>query len=95
MAEIGNLDLLPADKPAQRAHLGMRQGEKGVEEPQLMHHFERRGVDRVAAEVAQKVAVLFHHRDIDPGARQEKPEHHPGRTAAGNGAGHAIGAIHP
>ena len=53
-----------------------------VEQAQLVHHFQRRRMDRVAAEVAQEIGVLFQHDDVDAGAGQQKPEHHPGRTAA-------------
>jgi hypothetical protein len=43
-------------------------------------------MDRVAAEVAEEVGVLLQHHDIDAGASEQKPEHHPGRPAAGDGA---------
>ena len=57
----------------------MRQAQEFVEEPQFLHDVQGRGMDRVAAEVAQEIGVLFHDNDIDAGARQQKPEHHPRR----------------
>src|SRR5215468_2912221 len=41
----------------------------------------------VAAEVAQEVGMLLQHRHLDAGTRQQKPKHHPGRSAAGDAAG--------
>jgi hypothetical protein len=50
----------------------MRQLQQIVQQPQLVHHFERRGMDRVAAEVAQKVGVLLQHQHVHAGARQQQ-----------------------
>ena len=47
-----------------------------------MHGFKSRGMDRVAAEVAQEVRVLFENQDFDSRPRQEVSEHHPGGAAA-------------
>ena len=71
MGEIGDPDLAVADDAAQLAHFLMRARQKGLEEAQLVHDLQGRGVDRVAAEVAQEIAVLFQDQDGDPGARQQ------------------------
>ena len=68
----------------------MRTRQKGLEQTQLMHDLQGRGVDRVAAEVAQEVAVFFEHEHRDPGTRQQKTEHDPSRAAAGDAAGDAM-----
>ena len=39
-------------------------------------------MDGIAAEIAEEIAVLFQYRHTDTGARQQKPQHHPGRAAA-------------
>ena len=39
---------------------------------------------RVTAKVAEEVGVLFEHGDADARAREEQPQHHAGRTAAGD-----------
>jgi hypothetical protein len=44
-------------------------------------------MNRVAAKVAEEVGMLFKHDDFNSGARQKEPEHHAGRTAAGDAAG--------
>src|SRR5206468_10599917 len=72
-------DALPIFIPDLAAEPGrflMRQFEKVFEDSQFMHHFERRRMDRVTAEVAQKIFVLFKHHDIDAGAREQKAKHH-------------------
>src|SRR5262245_11949426 len=56
--------------------------EQLLQQAQFMHHFQRRGVDRVTTEVAQKVAMFLEHDDIYPRPREQKSDHHPGRPAA-------------
>ena len=74
------------------AHLLVRQLEEFVEQAQLVHHLERRGVDGVAAKVAQEVRVLLQDDDVDAGARQQEAEHHAGRPAAARRTGGADSA---
>jgi hypothetical protein len=64
----------------------MRQFEELVEKPQFLHHVERRGMDRVAAKIAQEVGVLLEHRHVDAGARQQIAQHHAGGAAAHDAA---------
>ena len=52
-------------------NLLMRQLEKLVEQSQLVHHFQSRRMNRIAAKIAQEIAVLFQHQDFDAGARQQ------------------------
>ena len=52
-----------------------------VEQPQ------RAGVHGVAAEVAQEVGVLLHHRDVDAAAGEQQAQHDSRGTAAGDDAG--------
>ena len=84
--EIDELHAFVADLTAQPLDLLVRQLEELLEQPELVHQFERRGMDGVAAKVAQEIRVLLEHDDIDAGARQQEAEHHPGRPAAGNAA---------
>ena len=75
-----------ADARRELARLLVRPREELVEQAELVHDLQRRGVDGVAAEVAQEVGVLLEHDDVDAGAREQEAEHHPGRTAAGDAA---------
>ena len=84
--EIGEGDHLVADDSADLAHLLVRQLEERLEQAKLVHHLQRRGVDRVAAEIAQEVRVLLQNDDIDAGAREQKAEHHAGGPAPGDDA---------
>ena len=43
-------------------------------------------MNRIAAKIAEEIRVLFQHHNVDSGARQQKPEHHAGRAAAGDAA---------
>ena len=65
---------------------GVRQLEEFLQQPQLMHDLQGGGMHRVAAEIAQEVLVLLQHRDIHPGAGQQKAAHHARRAAAGDHA---------
>ena len=44
-----------------------------------------------AAEIPQKIRMLFQHHHVDAGARQQETKHHSRRTAAGNAAPHSHG----
>ena len=86
MLEVGKDDKVVSDKPSQLVYFLMRSLEEIVEQPELVHHFERRGMDGVAAEVAQEVGMLLEHEDIHTRTCEEKAEHHAGWSTAGDGA---------
>ena len=94
VGEIRDLDAGVADPALELAHLLVRPREELLEQAELIHHLQRRRMNGVAAKVAQEIAVLLEHHDLDAGARQEQAEHHPGRPAAGNGAGGLNGRRH-
>jgi hypothetical protein len=87
MGKVADGDARRADLAGQMIDARMRQPEKFLEQAEFMHQLERRRMDGVAAEVAQKVGVLLQHRHADAGTRQQKAEHHAGRAAADNAAG--------
>jgi hypothetical protein len=66
--------------------LVVRQLEKLVEQAELGHDFQRRGVNGVAAEIAQEVGMLLKHDNVDAGARQQEAEHPPAGSAADDAA---------
>ncbi len=76
-----------ADLAAEPFDFLVRQLQKLVEQPELVHQFERRGMNGVAAKVAEEIRVLFQNDNVDAGARQQKSQHDAGRPAAGNAAG--------
>ncbi len=86
MREIGDLHQFITDLRAELAHLLVRPLEELVDQAELIHELERRGMDGVAAEVAEEVLVLFQHDHIDAGPGQEKAQHDARRSAAGNRA---------
>ena len=64
--------------------------EEALEHPELVEDLHRRGVDRVAAEIAEEVGMLFEHLHRDAGAGEQQPGHHPrGAAADDQDVGHA------
>jgi hypothetical protein len=55
--------------------------EEPAEHAELVENFHRRGVDRVAAEIAEEVGVLLEHPHRDAGAREQQAGHDPGGAA--------------
>ncbi len=91
MGEIGDRDRLAADHGGKLLDFLMGQLEERLEQAELVHDLERRGVDGVAAEVAEEILVLLQHHDVDTGAGQQKSEHHAGGSASGNAAARGDG----
>ncbi len=88
MPEVGDGQSHLADLRVELVNLLMRQLEKLVEQSQLVHHLEGRGMNGIAAKIAQEIAVLFQHQDFNTGTRQQIAQHHAGRSAAGDAAAH-------
>ena len=86
MREIGKRDPLVADLRRELAHFLVRQLEERLEQAKLVHDLQRRGMDGIAAEVAQEVRMLFEHGHLDARAREQKSEHHACGSAAGDAA---------
>ena len=86
MGEVGDLHGRVADDAAEALHAPVRQLEEFIEQPELVHDLERRGMNGVAAEIAQEVGVLLQHHHVDAGAREQEAEHHAGGPAAGDAA---------
>ena len=86
MGKIGDFEKIIADLRAEAAGFLMRPAQELGEQAELVHDLEGRGMDRVAAEIAQKVGVLFEHQDRNAGAGQQQPEHHSGGSTSGDAA---------
>ena len=56
--------------------------EQLVEQAELLEDAQGRGMDRVAAEIAQEIVMLLEHRRAAAGAGEEQPRYHPGGPAA-------------
>ena len=76
--------------PVDLAHLLMRPAQELVEQAELVDQLERRGMDGVAAEIAEEVGVLLEHDHVDAGARQQEAQHHAGGSAADDAAAAAL-----
>jgi hypothetical protein len=82
--EIGDDAAGRAELERQMVGLLMRHLQQRIKDAELVHQLEGRGVDGVAAEIAEEVGVFFQYHDIDAGACQQQSRHHPGRPPAGN-----------
>jgi hypothetical protein len=68
------------------AKLVVRKLQEFVEEAKLVHHFERGGVDGIAAKIAQKIGMLLEDQDFNARAREKVRQDHSGRPSAGDAA---------
>src|SRR5258708_20571774 len=84
MREVANLDRFASHFAGEFPHLLMRALQELLENAKFIHQLQSGWMNRIAAEITQKIAVLFEHDHINTRARQQKAEHHPSRTAAGN-----------
>src|SRR2546426_1824033 len=84
MREIGDHDVAVSDLRRELRDLLVRQAQQRLEQPELVQNLQRRGVNRVAAEVAQEIGVLLQHQRAHAGAGEQQPEHHASRAAARN-----------
>jgi hypothetical protein len=64
----------------------VRQLVQAVGEANLVEYFQRRWMNRVAAEIAVEVGVRLEQADPDTGAREQQGQHHPARSAADDAA---------
>ena len=72
----------------------MRTPQELVEQPELVHDLEGRGMDRIPAEIAQEVGMFFEDENRDPGSGEQKAKHHAGGTPAGDAAANRNLGIH-
>jgi hypothetical protein len=64
----------------------MRYFEETIEQTELVHQLERRGMDSVAAKIAEEIGVLLQDDNVHAGAGEKKAQHHSRRPSAGNAA---------
>lgn len=86
MREIGHGYCEYAEDPVDLGSLLVRKLQQIIQQLELMHHLQCRGMDRVPAEVAEEIGVLLEHDDRHSGAGQHQAEHHPGRPTADDAA---------
>ena len=76
MREVRHLDARVAELREDPCHLLVRQLQEVLKPAELFHHSQRRGMDRVAAKIAEEILVLLEHRYLDAGACQKHAKHH-------------------
>src|SRR5262249_33066044 len=81
MPEIRERHLGVAEPRLQLGNLLVRKLQKSLEQAELVHELEGRGVEGVAAVIAEEVGVFFQHDDVGSGPREQEAQHHPGGAA--------------
>src|SRR6185312_8105380 len=94
VGEIGDRQVIRADLRRQVRHLVVRDLEELIEQAEFVHQLHGRGMNGVAAEIAEEVAVLFEHGDVDTGAGQQIAQHDSSGAAAGDATGRVQRLIH-
>jgi len=87
MAEVSGFQSEIAHSRAGRGHLLVRQLEKIVQQPKLIHHLQRGRMHSVAPKIAKEVGVLLKDRYVHTRPRQQIPQHDAGRSAADHATG--------
>jgi hypothetical protein len=68
----------------QLRHFLVRALEKFIEQAKLMHQFQSGRMNRIAAEIAQKISMFFQDAYLNACARKQKSKHHSSWAAAGD-----------
>lgn len=93
-AEIGDPHGRAAKQAVHHLQALVRQLQEPIDQAELVHHLERRGMHGVAAKVAEEIRMPLQHHDVDAGASQEIAEHHAGRPAADDATSGSHGVTH-
>jgi hypothetical protein len=82
MGQIADCPLAAGDPQLRAVDTIVRALEEALQHFQLIEDFHRRGMDSVAAEIAEEIGVLFEHLHPAAGSCEQQPGHHPRRSAA-------------
>ena len=73
MREVRHFDARVAELRKNPCHFLMRQLQEVLKPAELFHHSQRRGMDRVAAKIAEEILVLLEHRTLTPARARSTP----------------------
>src|ERR1700730_18505242 len=86
MREVRYFDKLVSDLAPECSDFLMRTPQELVEQSELVHDLEGRGMDRIPPEIAQEIGMFFENENRDPGSGEQEAEHHSRGTPTGSGA---------
>ena len=86
VTEVGDRDLVAAADPADHPCLLVGALQDIVAQAELVEELERRGMNRVAAEVPEEVAMRLEHDTVGSRPREQEAKHHPRGSAARDAA---------
>jgi hypothetical protein len=84
--QIGDRDHFVLDLSSDLLKFLMRPLEELLQDSEFVHQLESRRMNRIAAEIAEEIGMLFEHDDIHPRTSQKKTGDHPGRPSARDAA---------
>ena len=82
MRKVADRPLAAGDPQLRAVDPVVRPLQEALEHPELVEDLHRRGMDRVAAEIAEEVGMLLEHLHAAAGAREQQSGHHARRAAA-------------
>src|SRR5579863_2086430 len=82
MREVRDRYVEVVDLRADLRQLLMGTSQELVQNAELVHKLERRGMDGVAAEITQEILVLFENCYFDSSPGEQETQHHPRRSSA-------------
>jgi hypothetical protein len=82
--EVANRPFAPGESQDRLVEPVVRARQKAVQHAELVEDLHRRRVDRVAAEIAKEIGMLFEDPDLAAGTGEQQARHHPCRPAADN-----------
>ena len=82
MRQVSDRVVFAGDTDLRTFHPVVGALQETAEHSQLVQDLHRRGMDRVAAEIAEEVGMLFEHPDRHSRAGEQQPGHDPRRPAA-------------
>ena len=81
LCEISDRHDLSINNSAQFAHFLMWLLQELIEQPELMHQFQRRRMNRVTSEVPVEIGMLFENGDRHASSCEQITSHHTSRSA--------------
>lgn len=86
MGEIYWRKSVAVNHNVERVNMALMDGVESLPKPQLIDQINGGRMNRVTAKVTKEVTVFLQHHGVDTGTREQKPEHHAGRSASHNAA---------
>src|SRR6478752_641426 len=92
--EVCHWNRVTVEDAANLAQLLVGQFEEFIQQSEFVHQLKGGGMNRVAAEIAKEIGMLFQHRHLNAGASEQITRHHSSRPAANDNATSSVFVVH-